>query len=352
MGKRLFTDEQEAEICRRYEGGEKCAALATELGISQTTVLKITKKLGGKICPRGGQPVFSNEQEKEICELYLDGENVRSIARTYGVDHTTILSNLQRLGVERRSRNDYQKLLSPEAELQVCERYLAGENSVELAEEFGVRSSTIARMLERHGIDRRPAAPPRRFSTKQETQICAEYKSGATLNELGNSHQASNSTIQKILIRHEIERREKGGEDNLQYLLDGLFRGAEKEAEFYIYKLKNYDGYLKAGVESTGHRADREYGEQQLSIFGERHEIWLLEQAILKATKRFAACPSDLADRRWPGWTEVRQMNPDALIKVATALHEQLLELGMWLFAAQFVPMTAQQRQECLLRAA
>ena len=44
-------------------------------------------------------------------------------------------------------------------------------------------------------------------------------------------------------------------------------------------------------------------------------------------------------------------MSADALINIATELHEQLLELGRWTFAAQYVPMTQTQQEECLRRA-
>ena len=111
----------------------------------------------------------------------------------------------------------------------------------------------------------------------------------------------------------------------------------------------NYPGLVKPGIDSTGRRkigSQGEYGEKLLSIEGSRADVYLLEQAVLTETRLLAFCPQGLSDKRWAGATEVRRMDADHLIKIASELHEMPLEMGRWEFALQFAPMTEQQRQQ------
>ena len=130
------------------------------------------------------------------------------------------------------------------------------------------------------------------------------------------------------------------GQDSVQAYLNGTFRRPEKPCEFYIYRLANH-ALIKAGIDSTGNRADEEYGEQVLSIELPRFEAWLLEQAFLQETKKLASQPSRLAD--WIGRTEVRDMQEDEAIALAVRLQEDLAEMGVADFAAQYLPVISAQ---------
>ena len=141
------------------------------------------------------------------------------------------------------------------------------------------------------------------------------------------------------------------GEDSIERWLDGTFRVAHDPNEFYVFTLANYPGFLKPGIaRDVKERADHEYGEQLLSIQMRRIDTWLLEQATLHETRRFNRCPRQLAIRNWHGMTEVRRMDADDLIAIASTLHDQLLELGRDDFALQYVPMTQDQAQQLTMR--
>jgi len=140
-----------------------------------------------------------------------------------------------------------------------------------------------------------------------------------------------------------------GNVDTIEALLDGSFYGLQMESEFYIYDLANFKDYLKPGIDSTGHRPDEEYGEFLRGYPGLRPNVWLLEQAVLHETKNKADFPAKLDG--WEGYTEIRKMPLNELTPIAEYLHNQLLELGMWSFAYQFVPMTTEQKKECQRRA-
>jgi hypothetical protein len=139
-----------------------------------------------------------------------------------------------------------------------------------------------------------------------------------------------------------------GVHDSLGRYLDGTFFSPEGSSELYLYGLRSFPSYIKVGMDSTGTRPDGEYGEQILSIHLPRIEAWLLEQAVLHETRLLASYPPELEG--WAGYTELRRIDPDALISIATDLHNQLLDLGRYEFALRFVPMTAEQAQQIKLR--
>lgn len=133
-----------------------------------------------------------------------------------------------------------------------------------------------------------------------------------------------------------------GGWDSIGAFLDGSFRNAKADSEFYLYGLANH-ALIKAGIDSTGNRADEEYGEQLLAIELPRFEAWLLEQAFLKETARLAVTPVGLCE--WAGRSEIRDIQESAAIDLAVQLHDQLLGLGPKDFAIQFIPTTPVQRE-------
>jgi hypothetical protein len=143
--------------------------------------------------------------------------------------------------------------------------------------------------------------------------------------------------------------------DSVQNALDCTGRHSQvRDCDFYIYGLANFSGFVKPGIafdtEDRARSSKGQYGEQHFSVtFATRQEAFFFEQAVLDATRGCAHCPEELLD--WAGATEVRTMDPADLIQVADRLLAELEELGVWEFAARFVPMTAAQRAICQQRA-
>ena len=118
---------------------------------------------------------------------------------------------------------------------------------------------------------------------------------------------------------------------------------------FYVYPLQRFPGYTKPGIAEDliqrESNAKGEYGEIHDFIELSRLDAWLLEQAVLHATRLFTDCPKELEECKWGGWTEVRRMEPKAVFDLALELEEQFREMGRERFAAQFIPMNPEQRQ-------
>ena len=119
--------------------------------------------------------------------------------------------------------------------------------------------------------------------------------------------------------------------------------------------MNGYDGLLKVGISMILK------GEQRtvmgctenllLTVLASREEAYFLEQAVLHATDEYFDPPQDLLDQNWAGWSEVRRMEEEPLLDLIDFYESQLDEMGIWDFAASYVPMTEVEKEECLSRA-
>jgi Mor family transcriptional regulator len=296
------------------------------------------------------------EQEQKICDRYLTGESTVKLAQAFMTTATLIRSILRRNGIELRSNSAAQGGLDPKQEAEVCRRYEEGENCRELEKAFGVCDTTIQNILKRNGIRRRGVGEARSgLKPEQDIDICCLYLAGQSAYELGNAFDVSPTHICNVLRRNGIERRASGIEfgDSVQHIFDGTGRHTHaRECSFYLFELALYSAtHCKPGIAfDVDARVDDEYGELVLELwFATRAEAYFLEQAVLDATRGSASCPDDLRD--WAGASEVRAMPASDMLPIVLRLADELEELGMWEFAARYVPMTAAQRAQCQQRA-
>ena len=145
---------------------------------------------------------LTDEQEQAICARYLAGENTMELAPAFGLTHAWIGVVLRRNGVKMRSLSEAKGGLSADAMAEVCRRYTAGENTVQLGAEFSVTSNTIGNILKRNGIELRKGTPQH-----VATQVCRRYVAGESLPQLAKAFALSASTIRNILLREQVPVR-------------------------------------------------------------------------------------------------------------------------------------------------
>ena len=165
--------------------------------------------------------------------------------------------------------------------------------------------------------------------------------------DCGNLHQARlRDCVQGKIVSCGCQPR---GNDTIQRWIDGDFYRADISQYFYVYPLQRFPGFTKPGISEDliqrEANAKGEYGEIYDYIDLPRIEAWLLEQAVLHETRLLTDCPRELQQRAWGGWTEVRRMETKAVFDLAVELEGHLREMGRERFAAQFVPMTPEQRE-------
>lgn len=145
----------------------------------------------------------------------------------------------------------------------VIERYSKGESSVALAKEAGVSCAAIFGILRRNNICSRTTEEANRKKRKYDYDaMIADYKSGLSLNKVGDKHNTTASTVLKIFKSLGFASRGK----------QGYLRG---EAH-YLWKggiTRDLDGYA---VEKSGrvHRlAMAKFLNRKLSIWEDVHHV-------------------------------------------------------------------------------
>ncbi len=357
---RKFTDEQEAEICRRYKEGENSTQLAAAFDCTCTSILALLKRHKVKSRSiREAKGGLDDETEIEICRRYELGESTVELAKAFGKgdDSKAIYNVLIRRGIQTRSIRIAKGGITPEQEKEACQMYKEGKSTSEIGAIYGVSKNTIGYILETHGIERRSSKIAMGgLEDDKEIEACEAYQDGLTMAEVGAQFGIADVTVCNILKRRGYETRERGTTgDTIQHALTDTGRfDRPRDCEFYLYDLVRYkETHCKPGISFfVDHRAqDPEYGDCHLAIlFDSRHGAYFLEQAVLEATKDHQQMPRDLMD--WDGSTEIREMHAVEMIDVVLHYNNLLEDLGLWQFAADYVPMTKAQRKQCLKRAA
>ncbi|MBF2754580.1 MAG: hypothetical protein ISN29_04900, partial [Gammaproteobacteria bacterium AqS3] len=218
MNNRRLTEEQIAEVCRRYaEGQENLAQLGRDFGVSADTIVSYLKNRGvkrpGKI---GSKPKLTEEQSAEVCRRYAEErESTDQLAMAFGVSKNTIASRLKSRGIGMRTGNVGAKpKLTEEQVAEICRRYAEErENLAQLARTFGVDPKTIANYLKREGV-KRPGrhAGIIRLTERQIAEICRRYAEGQkNLTQLGRDFGVSATSIASHLKSRGIKRPGKVG---------------------------------------------------------------------------------------------------------------------------------------------
>jgi Mor family transcriptional regulator len=304
------------------------------------------------------QRKFTAEQELEICRRYQAGGSGSQLGKAYKASKACIYKTLRRHGIDRRSKGEARRLFTFEQEQEIGRRYMAGESTCQLGKALEVDSSCISHALDRQGIDRRSLCEAQGgLSDAQKAEVCRRYLAGENTVQLGKSFEASNSTICRILQRNAIETRSADGYgDSVRHVLGNTGHYAQsRECSFYLFELARYSAtHCKPGIafdaNDRAYKGKGEYGSEILRlVFATRAEAFFLEQAVLDATRGSADCPEDLAD--WIGASEVRATPAADLLPIIDRLAAELEAMGHWAFAAAYVPMTTAQRATCQQRA-
>jgi DNA-binding CsgD family transcriptional regulator len=351
--------EAEAEVCRRYQQGESTIELSREFSVRDTTIGNVLKRnhieRRSAVIARGG---LYPEAEAEVCFRYRKGETTHQLGAAFGVSQPTICKILERNRIQRRTGSEARGGVPPEFEPEICRRYLEGEDTSQLSVEFDVHGSTIVRLLKRNGVQIRTHSETMGgVSPEFEPEICRRYLEGEGTRQLSVEFDVCGSTIAKLLKRNGVQLRPGGGlGDSVQDALNSTGRHREiRDCEFYLFELSRYsDTHCKPGIafdaETRIAQGGGEYGSEILRLFfSTRAEAFILEQAVLDQTKGCADCPDDLWD--WSGASEVRAMPAEDMVPIVLRLADELEEMGVWSFAAAYLPMTAAQRMQCQQRA-
>jgi transposase len=174
--KHALTDEQEAEVLRRYNGGTAESTLAKEYRVSREVILRIlgteaarkaaemisngarngdrppdpeppTVPVAPIACRPVGPPKAMPPWAAEAARLYLGGQTLRQVADQFDSNLSRVLRVLLEAGVEIRSGSKARRF-SPDEEKEIYELHRTkGLSRRAIAKRYGVGVDTIARCL-------------------------------------------------------------------------------------------------------------------------------------------------------------------------------------------------------------
>ena len=152
--------QQEAEAVRLYQSGKTCKEVGEQLGASREYVSSVLKRQGVELRPhgwsaRGRVVALTPSQEVEAIQRYQAKESGKAIAKSLGVSEVPIYATLKRQGVRARP-SSYEGLFNRSEEQLICQRYLAGELIASIADKYNVSYQSIWKLLKRNGVAIRP----------------------------------------------------------------------------------------------------------------------------------------------------------------------------------------------------
>jgi lambda repressor-like predicted transcriptional regulator len=96
---------------------------------------------------------LSGAEIGDLCHLYSDGASIDALARQYKVNRTTLITHLDRAGIERPRVT---RKMTEDSVARAAKRYRQGASLAVVAQEFGVHARTLAREFHRAGVAIRP----------------------------------------------------------------------------------------------------------------------------------------------------------------------------------------------------
>lgn len=111
---------------------------------------------------------LTKEQEIEICKRYLNGENSPSISIDYPITRQSVCFVLDRNGIKRRKNFESNHSLSKKEELEIIDKYKNKQSASIIAKEYSVSLNTIIRTLNRNNIEiRSPSEESRKYEINE-----------------------------------------------------------------------------------------------------------------------------------------------------------------------------------------
>jgi len=200
--KRILSEEQEKEIGQLYVKGDSRLSLGKRYGVCETTIARALSRQGITTRPVGGVRIFSDEQKKEIIRLYLSGISGDKISKRYSMGYLAFQTLLSSQGVIMRP--SHPRALSGEQEKEVGRLYIEGDSCPSIGKRYGVSKNTIASALSRQGI---ATHSMKTFSDEQEREIAKKYLEGENSTDLSKEYGVSHHTIIRAMSRQGVNPR-------------------------------------------------------------------------------------------------------------------------------------------------
>lgn len=155
----------------------------------------------------GGPRVnLSDEQTADIRRRYESGEDPMSISRVHGISYSTTRLRIMQMGIYRPAKR---KPLTVAEKAEIARRYKAGDTPAAIGRDYGTNGDVIARALRATGAFDPDRYRYGRFTPRQVDRMAERYKAGVTIYRLAKDYKCSPNGVWKVLKGHGVEMRSK-----------------------------------------------------------------------------------------------------------------------------------------------
>lgn len=205
MTARKFTDQQEREMADLYRQGMSFVDIASRYGCTDVSVRNAMKRVGEPIrtiAMNRDIRALTEEDRDSICREYENGGTVKGLARKYKKSDSEISEVLDTAGVGIRTGRP--KLTEDEEEVVVF-RWQNGEPTAAVARAFGITAGTVTRILNRHGVKTKVGRPGFSDSPEFQARVEALYSSGLSQCQVAAHLGVSQALISRVLAKSGIK---------------------------------------------------------------------------------------------------------------------------------------------------
>jgi lambda repressor-like predicted transcriptional regulator len=198
------------QVTGLYASGLSLRQVADRTGLSRTTVRRVLDRHGVTRRPPGRARPPASPPDQDIISLYLSGLTITDTAARAGLGRNTVARVLDRHRVPRRPEGRPRPPGSP-PDQELISLYAAGHSLRQVAAKTGLDATTIRRVLARAGVPRRPPGATRPPGTPPDQDITGLYVSGLSLRQAAAAAGVTPGVVQRALIRAGIARRPPAG---------------------------------------------------------------------------------------------------------------------------------------------
>lgn len=225
-----LTEEQKKEIVELYRSGKSSTEIGKIYNRNFSSILDILHNSGESV--RDPRRCKLNEEQKTKCiELYRYGKTFKEIAKQYDVSPSTINNVLSRSGEVKRKGGNRAKVFSEKEIKDIIKLYRHGKSSEQIGKKYCVSHSVIINALRNVAEQIRHGSIGNEVSEKEQKEIVALYKKGLTIRKIESMVNISWYYINMVLREKGIEIKKGKFSDVQRNEIVDLYRSAKTAQE-------------------------------------------------------------------------------------------------------------------------
>lgn len=157
---------------------------------------------GGQYC--GHAQKLSDDEEKQLVELYSKGYSSLKLANMFNVDKTTVLNYVKKHGIARHD------VLEAKVDIEEVKRYIRENKPTakDVADKFGICKCSVYNIIKRANDETlilESYNPRKSKATIYSKEICDKYNEGYNIQDLIKMFHTNKKYISKVLKENGIK---------------------------------------------------------------------------------------------------------------------------------------------------